>query len=148
MLLPLIFINLCFWEPIHDSLFLFYMFFDFCCKHMPCLQHRPLPFPVGFQTRNTDFSTAPGLVVLFVGGGAILLFLIIVKYVQTGRELKEWKAEAGFGDLDQASWRKLSFRIDDGSAAAAQNVNVFAQTTGIYDRWLIIRFSIAFVFMM
>lgn len=148
MLLPLIFINLCFWEPIHDSHFLFYMFFDFCCKHMPCqcpTSSTALSCGLPHQVR---ILTAPGLVVLFVGGGAILLFLIIVKYVQTGRELKKWRAEAGFGDLDQASWRKLSFRIDDGSAAAPQNVNVFAQTTGIYDRWLIIRFSIAFVFMM
>lgn len=71
----------------------------------------------------------------------------MLKYIRTGRELKEWEAETGFGDLDQASWRKLSFRIDDGSAMG-QSVNVFAQTTGIYDRWLVIRFSIAFVFMM
>lgn len=78
--------------------------------------------------------------------------MILVKYIRTGRELKEWEADTEFGTTlgsfrDYNSFRKLSFRIDDGTPIA-QNLNVLAQTTGIYDRWLIIRFSIAFVFMM
>lgn len=135
VLLPLIFINLCFWKPIYDSSLLFYIFFDFCCTF---LLH---DFLTGWWLTRLILP----LVVVFIGTGAILLFIILVKYIRTGRELKEWDVGTGFGDLDQTSWRKLSFRFDDGTQVTQ---NVFAQTTGIYDRWLVIRFSIAFVFMM
>lgn len=80
---------------------------------------------------------------LFVGAGAVLLLMILVKYIQIGRELKEWEVGTELGS--HSSWRKLSFRLDDGSRITQ---NVLTQTTGIYDKWLIIRFSIAFVFMM
>lgn len=95
-----------------------------------------------FDFQKTTKADSLHPVVLFVGSGAVLLMMIMVKYIRTGKELKQWDVSSEFGDYK--SWRTLSFRVDDGTPITP---NVFEQTTGIYDRWLIVRFSIAFFFM-
>lgn len=77
---------------------------------------------------------------MFVGAGAILLFMILIKYIQTRRELKTWEVATRIDG--RTTWR--SFRLEDDASVSEMPT---IHSTGIYDNWLLTRFSVAFVFM-
>lgn len=68
--------------------------------------------------------------------------MILIRYIKTGQELKEWDVEHSAGG---SSTTFRSFRLSGDVSIVGIPIS---QYTGIYDKWLIIRFSIAFVFMM
>lgn len=68
--------------------------------------------------------------------------MILIKYIQTRRELKSW--EVATHDVDgHTTWR--SYRLDDDDAPAEGGPA--QHHAGIYDNWLLVRFSVAFFFM-
>ncbi|PSR92049.1 hypothetical protein BD289DRAFT_196596 [Coniella lustricola] len=75
-----------------------------------------------------------------IAGGAAGLLLILTKYIKTRRELKKWEVATHVDG--RTTWR--SFRLADDDTGGTPSV---AHSTGIYDNWLITRFSIAFAFL-
>lgn len=76
----------------------------------------------------------------FVAGGAIFLLMILAKYIRTRMELKAWEV-ATYID-GRTTWR--SFQLEDDTPVSEMPT---CHSTGIYDNWLLTRFSVAFVFM-
>lgn len=77
---------------------------------------------------------------VFVLAGVVCLFLILLKYIRTRMELKTWEVATHVDG--RTTWR--SFRLDDDASATEMPTS---HSTGIYDTWLLTRFSVAFVFM-
>lgn len=76
-----------------------------------------------------------------VAGGAFGLLMILIKYINTRRELKTWEVATHVNG--HTTWR--SFRLSDDAPAEQMPAQ---HSLGIYDNWLLVRFSVAFVFMM
>lgn len=84
------------------------------------------------------------IVFIFTATGGVLLLLILFKYIKTRRELKKWEV-ATYVD-GRTTWR--SFRLSDDEDANGQprQQTQTLHARGIYDNWLLTRFSVAFVF--
>lgn len=76
-----------------------------------------------------------------VAGGALGLLMILIKYIITRRELKCWEVATRVNG--HTTWR--SFRLSDDTPAERMPAQ---HAMGIYDNWLLVRFSVAFFFMM
>ncbi|OHE95227.1 hypothetical protein CORC01_09488 [Colletotrichum orchidophilum] len=77
---------------------------------------------------------ADGIMGFCLSGSGILLIVILVKYVHTRRNLLSWKVQYGQRSNSTKSSDTLVF--DSGRETHRRS---------IYDRWLVVRFSIAFV---
>ncbi|KAK8080604.1 hypothetical protein PG997_008422 [Apiospora hydei] len=71
-------------------------------------------------------------------GGCILLIMILIRYIQTRRQLKTWSH--GYGKKSTSTETTSNGPHISGGGSKPQS-------QGIYDRWLLIRFTIAFVFL-
>lgn len=67
--------------------------------------------------------------------------MILVKYIKTRRELKTWEVATHVDG--RTTWRTFRPLQDDTSRAEMPT----SHSVGIYDNWLLTRFSVAFVFM-
>ncbi|KAI2779255.1 hypothetical protein F4815DRAFT_199536 [Daldinia loculata] len=65
--------------------------------------------------------------------GSILLIAILIKYIYTRRRLVSWNAHYLFSRQSQEAGREIINVLDQGDSRQS-----------IYDRWLVLRFSIAF----
>lgn len=98
------------------------------------------------QTSENKIQSENGaniVIIVFgaVAGGAFGLLMILIKYISTRRELKTWEVATHVDG--RTTWR--SFRLSDDAPADQMPAQ---HSMGIYDNWLLVRFSVAFVFMM
>ncbi|KAL0776472.1 hypothetical protein CaCOL14_007759 [Colletotrichum acutatum] len=77
---------------------------------------------------------ADGIMGFCLSGSGVLLIVILVKYIHTRRNLLSWNVRYGQRSNSTKSSDTLVF--DSGSETRRRS---------IYDRWLVVRFSIAFV---
>ncbi|KZL70222.1 glycoside hydrolase [Colletotrichum tofieldiae] len=77
---------------------------------------------------------ADGIMGFCLSGSGVLLIVILVKYIHTRRNLLSWNVQYGQRSNSTKSSDTLVFDSNNGKRR---------QT--IYDRWLVVRFSIAFV---
>ncbi|OLN87884.1 hypothetical protein CCHL11_00490 [Colletotrichum chlorophyti] len=80
------------------------------------------------------FVLADGIIGFCLSGSGVLLIVILVKYIYTRRNLLSWNVRYGQRSNSTKSSDTLVF---DSSGVA--------RTQSIYDRWLVVRFSVAFV---
>lgn len=92
----------------------------------------------GPSNGSTNF---PMTVLCAVAGGTFGLVMILCKYIITRRELKSWEVTTRVDG--HTTWR--SFRLSDDATA---NQMPAQHAMGIYDNWLLVRFSVASFFMM
>ncbi|KAI1877073.1 uncharacterized protein JN550_001145 [Neoarthrinium moseri] len=72
--------------------------------------------------------------IISCGGGAIFLLMILAKYVHSRRQFNTWTAAYGISSLTtETDTKRSSFSP------------ILPRPKGIYDKWLVIRFTIAFV---
>ncbi|ORY65208.1 uncharacterized protein BCR38DRAFT_523711 [Pseudomassariella vexata] len=70
-----------------------------------------------------------------VAGGGFMLLMILIKYIQTRRQFKAWSVD--YGKNSRVSKSSPAPRI-----SGAPHLK---RSLGIYDRWLVVRFTSAFV---
>ncbi|ROV92209.1 hypothetical protein VMCG_09304 [Cytospora schulzeri] len=85
---------------------------------------------------------------VFIAAGAVLLLMILVKYVQTRRELKAWTWVYAIGYTRRGSSATRAYRLDgeptpSSDSAVLQQQQQF-RPKGVYDSWLLLRLCIAF----
>ncbi|KUI61950.1 hypothetical protein VP1G_09094 [Cytospora mali] len=85
---------------------------------------------------------------VFIGAGAILLLMIVLKYVRTRRELNAWTWVFATGYTRGGSSASRAYRLDgertSSSDSTVQQQEQQFQPKGIYDSWLLLRLCIAF----
>ncbi|ROV92059.1 hypothetical protein VPNG_09821 [Cytospora leucostoma] len=88
---------------------------------------------------------------LFIAAGAILLLMILIKYIQTRRETNAWTWAYGTRYTRGESRAARAYHIDvettPSSGSTLQQDQHQWQPKGIYDSWLLLRLSIAFAFL-
>nr|XP_036588323.1 glycoside hydrolase [Colletotrichum truncatum]KAF6799696.1 glycoside hydrolase [Colletotrichum truncatum] len=77
---------------------------------------------------------ADGIMGFCLSGSGVLLIVILVKYIHTRRNLLSWNV--GYGQHSNSTKSSGTLVIDTSTGKRRQS---------IYDRWLVVRFSIAFV---
>ncbi|KAK1674999.1 hypothetical protein BDP55DRAFT_665551 [Colletotrichum godetiae] len=97
-------------------------------------------FLVYMFVANTQF-------VLSLFGSAVLLLMILLKYVHSRRNLTSWNVLYGNADIDSSlpSSKARSVWLGSGSSRGGRSrAYSGAGTNNTYDSWLVIRLSIAF----
>ncbi|ROW00577.1 hypothetical protein VSDG_03191 [Cytospora chrysosperma] len=87
---------------------------------------------------------------LFIAAGAVFLLMILVKYVQTRRELKAWTWVYAIGDnTRRGSSTTRAYRLNGETTPSTDNTAQQQQfrPNVIYDSWLLLRLCIAFAFL-
>lgn len=86
---------------------------------------------------------------VFIAAGAIFLLMILVKYVQTRRELKAWTWVYAIGDTRRGSSTSRAYRLNGETTPSTDNTAQQQQfrPNVIYDSWLLLRLCIAFAFL-
>ncbi|KAK1622820.1 hypothetical protein BDP81DRAFT_440891 [Colletotrichum phormii] len=105
--------------------------------HSPPAQNS---FLVYMFVANTQF-------VLSLFGSAVLLLMILLKYVHSRRNLTSWNVLYGNADIDSSlpSSKARSVWLGSGSSRGGRSrAYSGAGTNSTYDSWLVIRLSIAF----
>jgi len=79
------------------------------------------------------FAIANGIMSICLGSGSLLLLAILCRYIHTRRQIATWNVR--YGEHSSAGT----------NTAATSSSGPTLPRQGIHDRWLVIRFSIAFV---
>lgn len=147
VILPIVFITVIHLPVVQQSTILFYFLTDVLCtltklpSRLPIHFHNGPPLRTSPAEKDTKLTYSSNTVFGAVAGGALGLLLILIKYILTRRELKSWEVSTHAVD-GHTTWR--SFRLEDDAPPSSSQQHTMR---GIYDNWLLVRFSVAFFFM-
>lgn len=133
--MPTLFISLLKVRVILESPIFYYVFLDAWCT---------IPTRLPSHRKSLSYITHRHPVFIFMASGGVFLLLILFKYIQTRRELKKWEV-ATYVD-GRTTWRSFRLSDDENPNGLPRQQAQMSHARGIYDNWLLTRFSVAFVF--